>query len=123
MCTQAEQLRARQISYPQINRLEDLWRDNASATLQDLEKPGIDDEPEPVALKYGLTSHSDVDEALNGLCRYNDAYHYQNIFGPLVKIEADYDRRLKESQTQTDIVVRWDIGLNQKRIAYFTLPK
>jgi regulator of nonsense transcripts 1 len=40
-----------------------------------------------------------------------------------VKIEADYDKRLKESQTQTDITVRWDIGLNQKRIAYFTLPK
>lgn len=57
------------------------------------------------------------------LIRYNDAYHYQNIFGPLVKIEADYDRRLKESQTQNDIIVRWDIGLNQKRIAYFTLPK
>ena len=55
--------------------------------------------------------------------RYNDAYHYQNIFGPLVKIEADYDKRLKESQTQQDITVRWDIGLNQKRIAYFTLPK
>jgi regulator of nonsense transcripts 1 len=49
--SEQEQLRARQISFPQINRLEDLWRDNSNATLQDLEKPGIDDEPEPVALK------------------------------------------------------------------------
>lgn len=57
------------------------------------------------------------------ICRYEDAYQYQNIFGPLVKIEADYDKRLKESQTQEGLVVRWDMGLNQKRIAWFNLPK
>lgn len=57
------------------------------------------------------------------LFRYDDAYQYQNIFGPLVKLEADYDKRLKESQTQDNIVVRWDVGLNKKRITYFHLPK
>jgi regulator of nonsense transcripts 1 len=103
--SETEQLRSRQISFSQINRLEDLWRENAAATLEDLEKPGVDEEPQPILL------------------RYEDAYQYQNIFGPLVKIEADYDKRLKESQTQTDITVRWDIGLNQKRIAWFCLPK
>jgi regulator of nonsense transcripts 1 len=55
--------------------------------------------------------------------RYEDGYQYQNIFGPLVKLEADYDKRLKESQTQDNIEVRWDIGLNKKTIAYFTLAK
>ena len=103
--TEPEQLRSRQISFKDINRLEDMWRENADATLEDLEKPGVDDEPQPI------------------LPRYEDAYQYQNIFGPLVKIEADYDKRLKESQTQTDITVRWDIGLNQKRVAWFCLPK
>ncbi|EJD53198.1 ATP dependent helicase [Auricularia subglabra TFB-10046 SS5] len=103
--TETEQLRARQVSFTQINRLEDLWRDNAQATLEDLEKPGVDDEPQQV------------------IPRYEDAYQYQNIFGPLVKIEADYDKRLKESQTQSDIIVRWDLGLNQKRVAWFTMPK
>lgn len=38
-------------------------------------------------------------------------------------MEADDDRRLKESQTQGDIEVRWDLGLNKKRLAYFCLPK
>ncbi|KAM5538133.1 hypothetical protein V8D89_008330 [Ganoderma adspersum] len=103
--SEQEQLRSRQISFQQINRLEDLWRDNANATLDDLEKPGVDDEPQPV------------------ITHYEDAYQYQNIFGPLVKIEADYDKRLKESQTQTDITIRWDLGLNQKRVAWFGLPK
>lgn len=55
--------------------------------------------------------------------RYEDAYQYQNIFGPLVKIEADYDKRIKESQTESDITVRWDVGLNQKRVAWFAMPK
>ena len=55
--------------------------------------------------------------------RYEDAYQYQNIFGPLVKLEADYDKKLKESQTQDNIVVRWDVGLNKKRIAYFHFAK
>lgn len=55
--------------------------------------------------------------------RYEDAYQYQNIFGPLVKIEADYDKRMKESQGENDITVRWDMGLNQKRLAWFSMPK
>ena len=66
----------------------------------------------PPPLPLPLTTH-----------RYEDAYRYQNIFGPLVKLEADYDKRLKESQTQDNIVVRWDIGLNKKRIAYFNFPR
>ena len=56
-------------------------------------------------------------------CRYDDAYKYQNVFGPLVKLEADYDKKLKESQTQGNIEVRWDVGLNKKRIAYFNFPR
>jgi len=100
-----EQLRARQITAQQINKLEELWKTNPDATLEDLEKPGVDDEPQPVLL------------------RYEDAYQYQNIFGPLVKLEADYDKKMKESQTQDGVSVRWDIGLNKKRIAYFMFPK
>lgn len=100
-----EQLRARQVSAAQINKLEELWKENVDATFQDLEKPGIDKEPAQV------------------LFRYVDGYQYQNIFGPLVKLEADHDKRLKESQTQENIEIRWDTGLNRKTIAYFTLAK
>ncbi|RKO89038.1 RNA helicase-domain-containing protein [Blyttiomyces helicus] len=46
-----EVLRARRITAPQINKLEEMWKENAQATLEDLEKPGIDDEPAPVLLK------------------------------------------------------------------------
>ncbi|OLL24793.1 Regulator of nonsense transcripts 1 [Neolecta irregularis DAH-3] len=103
--SEAEQLRARQITAPQITKLEDLWKDNLDVTLGDLEKPGVDDEPQPVLL------------------RYEDAYQYQNVFAPLVKIEADYDKKVKEAQGQDGIVVRWDMGLNQHHTAWFYLPK
>ena len=50
-----------------------------------MEKPGVDEEPQHVLL------------------RYEDAYQYQNIFGPLVKLEADYDKKLKESQVRCNL--------------------
>ncbi|CAI9095530.1 OLC1v1031511C1 [Oldenlandia corymbosa var. corymbosa] len=103
--SEQEQLRARQISAQQINKVEELWKTNPDATLEDLEKPGVDDEPQPVAVKY------------------EDAYQYQNVFAPLIKLEADYDKMMKESQSKDSLSIRWDIGLNKKRIAYFVFPK
>ncbi|POM72558.1 Nonsense transcript regulator [Phytophthora palmivora] len=100
-----EQLRARQITSSQIAKLEELWRDNPLATVEDLDRPGIDDEPVKV---------SDT---------YDDGYQYQNIFGPLVKMESDYDKKMKESQTQEGVMVRWDTGLNKKRNAIFTCSR
>jgi regulator of nonsense transcripts 1 len=94
-----------QLGFLHINRLGDLWREKASATLEDLEKPGVDDEPQHIMVQY------------------EDTYQYQNIFGPLVKIKVDYDARLKVSQTQTDITVCWDLGLYRRRFAWFVLPK
>lgn len=47
----------------------------------------------------------------------------QNIFGPLVKLEADYDKMTKEAQSKDGITVRWDMGLNKKRVAWFLFPK
>lgn len=104
--TDAEQLRARHLAPPMIARIEQVWKDDASVTVADLEKTtGLEDEPSPVLLKY------------------DDAYQYQNIFGPLVKIEADYDRKLKEAQSEDNLVLRWEIGLNNKQQASFILPK
>ena len=49
--TEAEQLRARQISAQQINKLEELWKDTPTATFDDLERPGVDEEPQQVCLR------------------------------------------------------------------------
>ena len=88
----------------QINKLEELWKSKPDAKFEDLEKPGVDDEP----LKVQFT--------------YDDAYYYQNILSPLVKLEADYDKKMKESQTKDNITIRWETGLNLKKVAYFVFP-
>jgi len=104
--TEQEKGRAWNLSLQDITQLEDLWRNNPDATKEDLLEPGaIDEEPSPV------------------LMRYEDAYHYQNVFAPLVKLEADYDKKMKEAQTRDGITVRWDMGLNKKRLAIFMLPQ
>ncbi|KAK3351819.1 LOW QUALITY PROTEIN: RNA helicase-domain-containing protein [Neurospora tetraspora] len=104
--TDAEQLRARHLTPPMIAKLEEMWKEAPNATVADLEKSaGVDDDPHPVLLKY------------------DDPYHYQNIFGPLVKMESDYDKKLKEAQSEDGLQVRWHLGLNSKHVASFILPK
>jgi regulator of nonsense transcripts 1 len=100
-----KQLRFRNISAQQINKLEELWKSDPEAKVDDLEKPGVDDEPLPVQFVY------------------EDAFHYQTIFSPLVKLEAEYDKKMKESQTKDNIRVRWETALNKKKVAYFVFPK
>lgn len=55
--------------------------------------------------------------------RYEDASQYQSVFKPLVKLEADYDKSMKEAQRRDGINVRWDVGLNKKKLAYFYFPQ
>ncbi|CAJ0561710.1 unnamed protein product, partial [Mesorhabditis spiculigera] len=101
---EAKQLRAVQVTSRQINKLEDLWRRNPNAVMEDLDRPGADTEREPVML------------------RYEDAYQYWKIFAPLIQDEADYDKSLKEHQTQTVGKVTWQRKINGKMLAYFRLP-
>jgi regulator of nonsense transcripts 1 len=54
------------------------------------------------------------------LLHYEDGYHYQNVLAPLVKMEADYDKQMKESLTEESISVRWEKSLTGRNIAVFT---
>ncbi|KOS22004.1 Regulator of nonsense transcripts 1 -like protein [Escovopsis weberi] len=102
----AEQLRARHLSPSTIAKLEEMWKLEPEATVEDLEKvSNVDDDPNPVLLKY------------------DDPYHYQNIFGPLVKMESDYDKKLKEAQSEDGLTVEWNYALNNKHIVSFNLQK
>ncbi|KAL9655597.1 hypothetical protein ABK040_002261 [Willaertia magna] len=96
-----EKNRGRKVTTQQINKLEELWKANSEASIDDLEKPGIDDEPLPVNFFY------------------EDAYHYQSIFSPLIQLEAEYDKRMKESQTKDNIHVHWETTSSHRLLAYF----
>ncbi|EGW31946.1 ATP-dependent helicase NAM7 [Spathaspora passalidarum NRRL Y-27907] len=96
---------AKLITPQQISKLEAQWRLNRDATINDIEN----------------TDKQQEEEVLPILMRYNDAFQYQRSFGPLVKLEADYDKNIKESQALEHIQVKWALGLNNRHLASFTL--
>ena len=52
-----EKLRARHLSGAQLTRLEELRKTNPAAKVEDLDaQPGLDEEPNPVALRYEVRS-------------------------------------------------------------------
>ncbi|KAH3673246.1 hypothetical protein WICPIJ_009865 [Wickerhamomyces pijperi] len=101
--TEEETMNARAITTSQISKLESKWKLNKDATIHDVERPEEENEIVPI------------------LMRYNDAYEYQRSFGPLVKLESDYDKQLKESQALNHISVKWSLALNHKHLASFAL--
>jgi regulator of nonsense transcripts 1 len=100
-------LRARDVSQAQMTKLEELWKNEPDAKFSDLNRPDIleDEDMQPTLLHY------------------EDGFHYQNVLAPLVKIEADYDRQIKESLTEEHISVRWDKSLAGKNVATFTFHR
>lgn len=52
VCVFLSQSRARHISSAQIAKLEELWNKEPDATVEDLEKPGIDDEAQVCLPKF-----------------------------------------------------------------------
>jgi regulator of nonsense transcripts 1 len=100
-------LRARDISQAQMTKIEEIWKNEPEARFADLDRPDVleDEEMAPTLLQY------------------EDGFHYQNILAPLVKIEADYDRSIKESLTEESISVRWDKSLAGKNVATFSFHR
>jgi RNA helicase (UPF2 interacting domain) len=93
--------KSRKLTLEQINALEELRKLNPDAKIEDLDKPEL---------------KNNLKEVL--LC-YENGRQYYDIFLPLIEMEAQYDKKLKESQTQSGITVRWDMSLKKKRLAYF----
>lgn len=102
-CDEEQLLKSRMITPTQISKLEAKWRSNKDATISDIDAPD---------------EHEEVPHVL---MRYADAYQYQRSFGPLIKIEADYDKQLKESQALEHISVTWTLALNNRHLASFPL--
>ncbi|WFC98755.1 ATP-dependent RNA helicase [Malassezia yamatoensis] len=100
---QAKQTRT--INAQEIGQLEELWRENDQATFKDLQTTQVEDE---VAKTQSV---------------YKDTLEYQRIHKPLVAIEADYDRKLRESQVQDGVVVRWDTSRPRRLIAWLDIPQ
>jgi len=100
------QLRARDTTLAQLNKLEELWKDEPDARFSDLNRPDVVEE-----------------EMAPTLLQYEDGYHYQNVLAPLVKLEADYDKGIKESLTDEGVGVRWDKSLTGRNVGTFVFRR
>lgn len=92
----------KEIKPDDISKLETKWRIDKDATLAEIQ---LEDEMtvEPIMM------------------RYPNGFEYQSSFAPLVKIEADYDKAMKESSGLEYLSVEWSVGLNGKHLASFAL--
>ena len=72
--------RARQVTYEQINTLEEMRKSNPNVKFEDLNQNGKKKKLREVLL------------------RYEDGYEYLDVFLPLIKAEAEHDKKIKESQ-------------------------
>ncbi|SCM24297.1 regulator of nonsense transcripts, putative [Plasmodium chabaudi chabaudi] len=88
-----------------VNKLEEFWKNKKDVYINELDLKILDDEPKKVKLKY------------------TDAIDYKLTFSPLIQLESNYDKSIKEGHKQTNVRIRWDVGLNKKRYAYFVYIK
>lgn len=87
------------LTMQQINKLEELWKTQPDAKFEDLDKPGVEK----------------VDN-LTVKLRYLDALEFQKTFKPLVDMEADYDREMKERMKEDNVSIIWHKAEGSHRV-------
>ena len=108
--SQIELAKCRQITTEQMNGLEELWKTNPNS------KQFNDNKTNDIANLDNILNNDHVDHVL---ITYEDAQHFQRIYCPLVTLEAEYDKKMKESQAQESITIKWDYSLGKKRLIHF----
>ena len=91
------------ISSEEIRSLENLWKTNPEATLEDMKNVENDDE-------LDIESVPSV---------FHDATTYSNIFLPLIALERSSDKEDCESKRLENITLRWENGIGNSKIAVF----
>jgi RNA helicase (UPF2 interacting domain) len=113
--TKEEEEKARPVTVSQIAGIETLWRKRPDATWEqylELAAKGtnFDDlAPEGGAGDGSGGANAAALPAANPvLLRYDDGYEYQNIYGPLVKLESDESKLMSQALRQDGVSLRWE---------------
>jgi regulator of nonsense transcripts 1 len=105
--SESDLVNARDVSSEQLSKLEDLWKNKPDALLTDIDKEDVEG----------------GEEFQSTLVCYEDGYHYQNILSPLIKLEADYDRAMKEALSESSINIEWEKSISGKHVAAFSFGR
>lgn len=101
-----EMSRTRHVTTNMVNKIEDMLKTNPYVTMEALEIPS-DREDDLIPVPFV----------------YPDGYRYRNILTPLIKLEAQFDKDLKESQCLKNQRVDWDPLKKKRRNFRFPSPK
>ena len=99
---------ARPLAVSMINQLEDLWKSgdvNATADDLTLGKVAIEEDLQAIPLQF------------------EDGAEYRRIFTPILTVEGDCDRQMKEGHIQHNVSLRWDLTISGRRCCYFYFTK
>ena len=97
---------SKKLRIEEAKRLEDMWKQGKNeAKLDDL-----------------ATLISDEESVLPVALHYTDAGQYEELFGALIHMEAEYERALKESQVRHNVSVFWGLAANKRHMARFCFP-
>ncbi|KAI3388588.1 hypothetical protein SNEBB_003801 [Seison nebaliae] len=94
------------ITRNQMDKMEQKWR--LERDMQETSEYDEKNIPQLEQLRHMEAKYANIEE-------------YCKIFQALLTVEADEDRRRKESMKQTKVNVRWERGLNKKLYVYFEL--
>ncbi|CAK83941.1 unnamed protein product, partial (macronuclear) [Paramecium tetraurelia] len=82
---------ARTVTLERINQYEEERKKKEGLKFEDLDRKGPNQQLKEVQL------------------RYKDANHYQQVFSPLVKLEEEQDKQVKEGKVVKSVKVKWDV--------------
>ena len=94
---------SRKITLAQVRALEEEWKSGKDPSVSQMESKNVANvELEPILLSY------------------ENAKHYKSVMLPLIEVEAEYEKNLKESLMIDNINVRWegDIQSNASNVIF-----
>ena len=102
-----DEAHARPLTARQISDVEMVWRKRPEATVDEALSAGVGADGDEAGAAGGAGAAEPA--AAPVLLRYEDGYEFQNIFGPLVKLEADESKLQTQSLRQEGVSVRWEV--------------
>ncbi|KNH07326.1 mRNA decay factorlike protein [Perkinsela sp. CCAP 1560/4] len=115
------------ITTQQIIKLEDMWKVNPRATVEDLlrqERQGMIRGLGGLLISSSADAQADQTQEIKPVgFFYDDAYAYESTFIPLLDLEAKTDEEMKKQHVLRDANITWTAGLSGRWLGQFDFPR
>ena len=110
------------ITTQQIIKLEDMWKTNVKATVDDVLR--IEREGMIAGIGGLLLTGDEAQQPIKPVgFFYDDAFAYESTFLPLLELEAKTDEEMKKQHVLRDATISWTSGLSGRWIGQLDFPR